>query len=54
MKIELSRHTFEKSSNIKFREKFSSGSRGVSCEQTDRYDEANSLFRNFAHAPKTV
>ena len=41
---------FEKHSNIIFYENPSSGSRVVPCGQTDRHDEANSRFRNFAKA----
>ena len=56
MKLEFSKHIFEKSSNIKFHENPSNGSRLVPCgrtdEQTDRLDEANSPFRNFVNAPK--
>jgi hypothetical protein len=52
MQLEFSGQIFEKSSNIKFNENPSSGSR-VPFSRTDRHDEANSLFRNFANAPKT-
>jgi hypothetical protein len=38
---------FEKSSNIKFHELPSSGSRVVPCGRTDRHDEANSRFSQF-------
>jgi len=49
MKVELSRQTFEKYSNIKFHENQSSGSRVVPCRraggrtdgQTDRHDEGS-------------
>jgi len=47
--LEFSRQNLEKSSNNTFHEKPSSGSRGG---QTDRHDETNSRFRNFAKAPK--
>jgi len=43
-----------KYSNTKFHKNPSSGSRIVPCEQTDRQDEANSQFRNFANAPKKI
>jgi len=36
-----------KISNIKFREKPSSGSRIVQCGQTDRHDDDNSRFSKF-------
>ena len=59
MKLELSRQIFEKSSNIKFREKPSGGSRfvprGRTGEQTDRQTDMTKLtvaIRNFANAPK--
>jgi hypothetical protein len=53
MKIEFSRQTLEKYSNIKFHEKPSTGSRVYPCGQTDRHDEANSFFSfNFAKAPR--
>ena len=35
----------KKSSNIKFHENPSSGSRAVPCGQTDRHDEANGRFK---------
>jgi len=38
---------FEKSSNIKLRDKPSSGRRVVACGRTDRNDEANSHFTQF-------
>jgi len=47
MKLEFSRQIFEKSSNIKFHEDSSNGSRVVSCGQTDRHDEANGRFSQF-------
>jgi hypothetical protein len=52
MKLEFSEQFFEKYTNIKCHENLSSGSRLVPCGQTDGYDEANSLFRNFTKAPK--
>ena len=51
MKLEFSRHIFEKSSNIEFHENLSSGSWVVPCGQTDwradGHDEANSRFSQF-------
>jgi hypothetical protein len=44
MKLEFSRQIFEQTSNIKFYENPSIGSRVVPCGQTDRHDEANSRF----------
>ena len=52
MKLEFSRRIFEKYCNIKFHENPSSGSRVVPHGRTDRHDEANRLFRNFANASK--
>jgi len=43
----FSRQIFYKSSNTKFHENPSSGSRVVLCERTDGHDEANSLFSKF-------
>jgi hypothetical protein len=49
-KLGFSRQIFKKSSNIKFHENLSSGSRVAPCEhRTDRH-EPNSHFRNFANA----
>ena len=60
MKLELSRHIFEKYSHIKFHENPSSGRRVVPCGrtggQTDGQTHMTKLivtFRNFAKAPKT-
>jgi len=48
MKLEFSRQIFEKSSNIKFHEKPSSGNRVIPYGRTDnRHDEANSCFSQF-------
>jgi len=47
MKLEFSRQSFEKYSDIKFHENPSSGNLVVSCGQTDRHDEANSRFPKF-------
>jgi hypothetical protein len=40
--------------NIKFHENPSSGRRIVPCGRTDRHDEANSRFSQFANTPKNV
>ena len=54
IKLEFSGQIFEKKySNIKFYENPSSESRVVPFGQTDRHDEANGIFRNFAKAPKS-
>jgi len=47
MKVEVSRHIFGKSSNIKFHKNPSSGSRAVPCGRTEGHDEANSRFSQF-------
>ena len=47
IKLEFSRQILEKSSNIKFRERLSSGSRVASSGQTDGRDEANCGFSQF-------
>jgi len=47
MKIESFRQTFEKYSNIKFRENSLSGTRVIPCGQTDRHDDANSHISQF-------
>ena len=47
MELEFSRQTFEKYSNIKFRENLSSGSRDGPYGRTDRHDEAQSDFSKF-------
>jgi hypothetical protein len=44
MKTEFSRKIFEKSSNIKFHENPSSGSRVVPCGRADGHDETDSRF----------
>jgi len=51
MKFEFSRQNFEKSSNIKFRENPSSGSRVVLCKRTD-ITKLIDAFRSFANAPE--
>jgi len=51
MKLEFSRQIFEKSSNIKFHDNPSSGSRLIPCGRTGRHDKAKSPFRNSANAP---
>jgi len=48
----FSRRFFGKFSNINFHENSSSASRVVPYGQTDRHDETNNLFRNFANASK--
>jgi len=53
MTLELSRKIYEKSPNIKFHEKTSSGSEAVPCRRTDwRIDMTKLIvaFRNFANA----
>ena len=45
--LSFSRQIFEKSSDIKFHENPSSGSRVVPCGRTDGYDEGNSRFSQF-------
>jgi hypothetical protein len=55
MKLEFSRQIFENSSNIKFHETPSIGSRVVPRGRTDRRTDMKKLivaFRNFANAPK--
>jgi hypothetical protein len=55
MKLEFSQQIFEKSSNIKFHENMSSGSRVVPCRRTDGYTGMMKLivaFRSFAKKPK--
>ena len=47
IKLELSVHIFEKSSNTKFYENPSSGGRVATCGRTDRHDEANRRFKQF-------
>jgi len=47
MTFEFSQHIFEKYSNIQFHENPSSGSPVTPCGQTDRHDEASSLFSQF-------
>jgi len=54
MKLEYSRQIFEKYINITFNENSSTGSRVVSCVQTDRQTDMTKLtvaVRNFATAP---
>jgi hypothetical protein len=53
MKIEFSRHIFEKVSNIKFHQNPSSGSRVVPHGETDM-TKLTVAFCNFASAPKDV
>jgi len=50
MKLEFSRQIFEKSTNIKFHENLTSGSRvpcGRTHGRTDMHDEANRRFSQF-------
>jgi len=51
MKLEFSRQTVEKYSNIKFHDNLSCGSRVVDCGRTDMTNLIVA-FRNFANAPK--
>ena len=51
--LALSGQIFEKSSNIKFHENSSSGSRVVPCGRTDM-TKLTVAFRNFLDAPKKV
>ena len=53
MKLEFSRQIFGKSSNIKFNQNASSGSRLIPCGQTDM-TKLIVAFRNFANAPESV
>ena len=55
MKLEFTRQIFGTSSNTKFHENPSSGSRVAPFGRTDRQTDITKLkvaFRNFAHAPK--
>ena len=57
MKLEFSQQIFEKSSNIKFHENPSSGSRVVPCGRTDRQADFTKIIiviRNFANALKNL
>jgi len=47
MKLEFSRYTLKKYSNIKFHKNPSSGSYVDPCRQTDRYDETNNHYSQF-------
>jgi hypothetical protein len=56
MKLEFSQHSFEKSSNIKFHQNLSSGSRVVPYGQREKDGHMNMTklivaFRNVAKAP---
>jgi hypothetical protein len=56
MKLEFSRQVFE-NSNFKFHENPFSGSRVVSCRQTNGQTDITKLvvpFRYFANTPKTI
>jgi len=48
IKLEFSRHIFEKYPNIQFEQKLPSGRRDVSNGRTDRHDEANSFSQDWA------
>jgi hypothetical protein len=49
MELEFCRHIFEKSSNIKFHDNSSSGSRVVPCGQTDKWtDRRDAANRSFS------
>jgi len=54
IKLEFSRHIFEKYVNIKFHENLSSESRSVPCGRTDGqpdgHDDANSRFSQFCES----
>ena len=57
MKLEFFRRIFEESSNIKFYQNPSTGSRVIPCGQTDGQTDITKLivaFRNFANAPKNA
>ena len=51
MRLESSRQIFDKSTNIKFNQQPSTGSRIVPCVRTDM-KKLMAVFRNFAKAPK--
>ena len=56
MKLEFSRWSLKKSSNIKFYENPFSGIRVVPCGPTDEQTDMTKLiaaFRNYVNAPKT-
>jgi hypothetical protein len=54
-KLEFYRQSFEKYNKLNFHDNPSSGSRDVPCgqtdERTDKHDEANSRYSQFANAP---
>jgi len=54
MRLEFSRQSFEKYSNIEFQENPSSESRVVPHKITDRQTDEAVAFLNFANAPKSV
>jgi hypothetical protein len=47
MKLEFSRQSFQKSTNIKFHKNRSTGSRVVACGRTDGHVEVNVCFSQF-------
>jgi hypothetical protein len=53
MKLEFSRQSFEKFSNIKFNENMSGGNRVVSYGRTNM-KKLNVAFRNFANTTKNL
>jgi hypothetical protein len=55
LKLQFSRHIYEKYSNIEFYENMSSGGRVVACGRTDRLTDMTKLivgYRSFTKAPK--
>jgi hypothetical protein len=50
MKLESSGQILEKELNIKFYENLSGGNQVVTCGRTDRYDEANSRFKQICES----
>ena len=54
LKLEFSRHIFEKHSKINFHETPSRGRRFVPCGQTGKHNEANSSFSQFCEHGSNV
>jgi hypothetical protein len=54
MTVEFCGQIFKKYSNIKFHSNPSSGSRFLTCRQTDSHDEANGHFLNFVNMLKKL